>query len=66
MSLNPSDLFFYMQVRISMFKDNQEVAYFVFDAVGADRQSWFSKDRILYSSYTDVTSSPAALFQIDG
>ena len=39
---------------MSMFKGGKEVAYVVFDANGADKNSWFDCSRIIYSSYDDL------------
>ncbi|XP_021364222.1 uncharacterized protein LOC110457302 [Mizuhopecten yessoensis] len=47
---------YYIQaVRVSFFKDGAEAAYIVFDAHGTNKTSWFDCDRILYSSYDDLT-----------
>ncbi|RUS72574.1 hypothetical protein EGW08_019660 [Elysia chlorotica] len=39
------------QVRLSLIKSDTEVAYVVFDAVGASFQAWFSPSRIVESTW---------------
>jgi hypothetical protein len=49
-----------------MFKDGEEIAYMVFDAHGADKITWFSCSRLLYSSYGDIVSTSQHHCSIDG
>ncbi|XP_071164274.1 uncharacterized protein [Mytilus edulis] len=49
-------------VRMSMFKGGLEVAYVVFDANGADKNSWFDKSRIIYSSFNDLSPDSTTNF----
>lgn len=42
-------------IRYSMFKDELEVAWVMFNATGSTSTNWFSRDRVLSSSYTDLT-----------
>ncbi|KAJ8309560.1 hypothetical protein KUTeg_014434 [Tegillarca granosa] len=44
-------------VRLSVFKDGQEKQHIVFDATGKNKNNWMDCTKILYSSYTDITSS---------
>ncbi|XP_045160489.2 SCO-spondin-like [Mercenaria mercenaria] len=41
-------------IKLSFFKNNEEKAYVVFDAIGKTKTTWFKCDNILYSSYTDL------------
>ncbi|XP_060085257.1 uncharacterized protein LOC132564628 [Ylistrum balloti] len=41
--------------RVSFFQGSQEIAYVVFDAHSSTKSSWFNCDRILYTSYSDLT-----------
>ncbi|XP_033763937.1 uncharacterized protein LOC117345096 [Pecten maximus] len=41
-------------IRVSLFVGGQEVAFVAYDANGADKNEWFSCDRIIYSSWPDV------------
>lgn len=43
-----------LQVRVSFYVNGVEKAYVVFDAHGTTKTSWFSCDRILYTSWTDL------------
>lgn len=47
---------------MSMFKGGLEVAYVVFDANGADKNSWFDKSRIIYSSFNDLSPDSTTNF----
>ncbi|XP_069116921.1 uncharacterized protein [Argopecten irradians] len=42
-------------VRVSFITGGKEKAFAVFDAHGADKNSWFSKARVLYSSWNDLS-----------
>ncbi|XP_033724814.1 uncharacterized protein LOC117314818 [Pecten maximus] len=53
---------YYIQaVRISFFVGGQEVAYVVFDAHGSTKITWLNCDRILYTSYVDLTRDTSVL-----
>ncbi|XP_070552383.1 uncharacterized protein [Ptychodera flava] len=43
-------------VKLSLFKDDVEVATIVFDGVGSTKTNWFSPSRLLGSSWTDLTN----------
>ncbi|XP_053374333.1 uncharacterized protein LOC123544905, partial [Mercenaria mercenaria] len=45
------------KVRYSIYKDGQEVAWVLFNAVDSTMDNWFDKSRVIDSSYTDLTSS---------
>ncbi|XP_060063058.1 uncharacterized protein LOC132543561 [Ylistrum balloti] len=54
-------------VRVSFVNDGQEKAYVVFDGRDSDKKSWFSKSRILSSSWEDLnTHSITNYDSIDG
>lgn len=55
-------------VRISIIKSGTEVEFFVFDGHGSSRTDWMScTNRLLYSSYTDLTRSTSHIFcSVDG
>lgn len=48
--------------RVSLFKQSVEVAYIVFHARGSDYMNWFSDNRVVSSSWTDL--SPHQSFNI--
>ena len=41
-------------MKVSVYKDNTEEAYFLFDGTESSKTTWFSKDRLLDTSYTDL------------
>ncbi|CAG2249738.1 unnamed protein product [Mytilus edulis] len=43
------------QVRVDLYKDSQVDAMFLFDGKGSTSVSWFSKERLLQSSYQDLS-----------
>ena len=47
-----------------MLKSGLEVGNIVFDARGADRESWFRPDRILSSTWQDVKTAAQDMFTI--
>ncbi|KAK3106273.1 hypothetical protein FSP39_016496 [Pinctada imbricata] len=54
-------------VKVSLFKDGEEVAYIVFNAVGSTKDNWFHNTRILESSWCDVlTNGKYNIFSILG
>ncbi|XP_060084092.1 uncharacterized protein LOC132563346 [Ylistrum balloti] len=47
---------YYIQaVRVSFYVSGQEQAFVVFDAHASSKSSWFSCNRILYTSFTDLS-----------
>lgn len=59
-TLNPQ------QVRYSIYKNEVEVAWVLFNATGSNKTNWFHKSRVLSSSYTDLTPSAYhRVFQLD-
>ena len=54
-------------VKFALYKQSQEVVYIVFNGTGTDLTSWFARDRILASSYSDLTATNAFnYFSIQG
>ncbi|KAL5008234.1 hypothetical protein ScPMuIL_013815 [Solemya velum] len=45
------------QVKLELHSAGRRVAYVIFDGTGSDYSNWFSKDRILESSWSDLTPS---------
>ncbi|KAL5005486.1 hypothetical protein ScPMuIL_018942 [Solemya velum] len=45
------------QVKIELHSGRRRVAYLVFDGTGSDYTNWFSKDRILESSWSDLSQN---------
>ena len=44
-----------MQVKIEIFAAGSSVAHAVFNATNCDKMDWMSSDRLLTSSWSDVT-----------
>ena len=42
------------KVKLAFFEHAKEVAYVIFDGRNSDKMNWFSKDRILFSSWCDL------------
>ncbi|KAH3725261.1 uncharacterized protein LOC127853177 isoform X2 [Dreissena polymorpha] len=47
-------------VKYALYKQSREVAFIVFDGTGSDMTSWFAQQRVIVSSYSDI--SPATTF----
>ncbi|KAL4238335.1 hypothetical protein ACF0H5_003045 [Mactra antiquata] len=41
-------------IKVSLYKNNEEKMYIVFDGSGKTKTTWFKCNNILYSSYTDL------------
>ncbi|CAC5391148.1 unnamed protein product [Mytilus coruscus] len=55
------------QVRVSVYKNGSERAFFLFNGVGSSKTNWFAKNRLLNTSYTDLDQSTTAnYFSISG
>lgn len=48
----------YFQIKVSIYKHGVEKAYIVFDARNSDKLNWFTSDRIIDSSWGNITSIP--------
>ena len=54
-------------VKFALYKQSREVVYIVFNGTGTDLTSWFARDRVLASSYSDLTATNAFnYFSIQG
>ena len=53
-------------MKVSVYNNGVEKAYIVFNATGADKNSWFTNDRIMYSSYTDIKSMSKDVMSMQG
>jgi len=53
-------------MRVALYTGGIEVMYMEFNATGSDRSSWYSRDNIISSSYTDISTAPVVAFSIDG
>ncbi|VDI36909.1 Hypothetical predicted protein [Mytilus galloprovincialis] len=55
------------QVRVSVYKNGTERAFFLFNGVGSSKTNWFSQSRLLNTSYTDLGQSTTTnYFSING
>ena len=60
-------LFFFLQVRVVLYKNGSEVLSMLFNAVGSDKLNWFSQARLLSSPWSDLkTASKLQHFDITG
>lgn len=56
---------FTSQVKVEFYKDDDRVAYVIFNGVGSDMYSWFDETRITKSSWIDLDSgSDPDIFEI--
>ncbi|KAK7489927.1 hypothetical protein BaRGS_00018792 [Batillaria attramentaria] len=55
-----------VKVRLSLYENGVEKAYAEFDGKGSTFTSWFTKDRLLESSWADLKTSPHRFFSIAG
>lgn len=54
------------QIRVAIYNQGVQKAYVTFNAVGADKMSWFDPSRIIDSSWGDIKSIPKNFFQMAG
>ncbi|KAK3581064.1 hypothetical protein CHS0354_033850 [Potamilus streckersoni] len=54
------------KVKVSIYNQGVEKANIIFDATGTDKMGWFSPDRILSSTWTDIKSAPKEIFSMLG
>lgn len=50
------------QVRVDLYKDSQVDAMFLFDGKGSTNVSWFSKEKLLQSTYQDLSRTATTNF----
>lgn len=54
-------------VKFALYDHDREVAYIIFNGVGSGINNWFSKTRVIASSYSDLTPSATySQFSIEG
>ncbi|XP_060063144.1 kielin/chordin-like protein [Ylistrum balloti] len=53
------------QVKVSIYNKGVEKAWIVFNATGADKMNWYTKDRIIDSSWSDIKTA-ASQFSMAG
>ncbi|KAK7477234.1 hypothetical protein BaRGS_00031545, partial [Batillaria attramentaria] len=53
-------------VRLSVYEHGREMAYVEFNGRGSNYMNWFSRDRIISSSWTDLRTQPQNYFSIEG
>ena len=54
------------QVRVALYKAQNELLSIVFDATNSDNENWFSNDRVISSPWTDFSSYPPTSFSVAG
>ncbi|KAK2164601.1 hypothetical protein LSH36_61g05009 [Paralvinella palmiformis] len=55
--LQPTIWPFIKEVKVSMVNDHKQMTYITFTASGSTRSNWFSRDRIIESTYVDLMDS---------
>lgn len=55
-----------LQVKVAIYNNGVEKANIVFNAVGADKNNWFDKSRVISSTYTDIQNAPSEFFSMIG
>jgi len=58
--------FCFDQIKVGIYNQGIEKAYIVFNATGADKNSWFTSDRIISSSWTDLKTAAKEIFSMSG
>ncbi len=51
-----------MQAKLAFYEDGVEVMALTFNAVGSDKENWFSKSRLLTSPWTDLHPTASTNF----
>ena len=59
-------LFFPFQVKVSIYNNDVEKAFIVFNATGADKMGWFTDSRIIRSSWSDLKTAKKQLVSMAG
>ena len=57
---------FLFQVKVSVYKNGVEKANIIFNATGADKNNWFTSDRIISSTYTDIKTAAKEIVSMAG
>ncbi|KAK3587739.1 hypothetical protein CHS0354_042693 [Potamilus streckersoni] len=50
------------QVKFALYENHTEAAYIIFNGTGSDFESWFSKERLLESSWADIIGTNQMLY----
>ena len=53
-------------MRVSIYKNGSEKAYVLFNATGSTKHNWFTSDRIISSSWSDLKTAPKDMMSIAG
>jgi len=53
-------------VKVAIYNNGIEKANIIFNATGADKNSWFTNDRIISSTYTDIKSTAKDMMSMAG
>ncbi|XP_078381763.1 uncharacterized protein LOC144664479 isoform X2 [Oculina patagonica] len=54
------------EARVALYNDEAEVLSIVFNATASNNESWFSRDRLIHSPWTDLYTEPLLTFAIQG
>ncbi|XP_060567789.1 mucin-2-like isoform X2 [Ruditapes philippinarum] len=54
------------KVKVAIYNNGVEKANIIFNAVGADKNSWFTSDRIISSTWTDIKTAQKEIFSLAG
>ncbi|KAJ7333198.1 Saccharopine dehydrogenase [Desmophyllum pertusum] len=54
------------EARVALYKDDNELLSMVFNASNSDNENWFSKNRMIFSPWTDLKDEYAFYFSIIG
>jgi len=54
------------KVKVAIFNNGAEKANIIFNAIGADKNTWFDPSRIISSTWTDIRYAPKSLFSMLG
>ena len=56
----------FLQARVALYKNGNEVLSIVFNATNSDKENWFSADRVTFSPWKDLTTNPPTFFSLPG
>ncbi|XP_052816208.1 uncharacterized protein LOC128242861 isoform X2 [Mya arenaria] len=54
------------QIRVSIFNNGIEKAYILFNSTGSTKENWFTSDRIIDSSWTDLKTAQKEIMSLSG
>ena len=58
--------FNFFKVRLALYKNGSEILSIVFNATESTRDSWFCRDRLIVSPWTDIKTEQQNFFSIPG